>query len=548
MKPLVVCLLLFFNVLKVFAFSQRDSLIAELDKAIGDAALYDAEKNKRIEELKIVYQGISKDDLESQYFTCVKLFEEYKSFNFDSAFVYAKNMERLAAQFNDSSKINIAKIRISFILLSAGLFKETSETLNKINKSRRQPDSVRAEYYSLMCRYYLDLGHYNNDIYYTPDYKRQRNLYIDSALALFPPGSFDKYHFSGLKSLKEGNVKKAIAELEALLNRPELTQHQVAIIASTLGSIYLEDNQIAPAINYQIKAAIADIKSSTKETYAIFTLAGLLFEHGDFEKASLYIEKAIDDASFYGARLRKVQVSTILPIIQGKKINFVENQRKLWITYGAFASFLLLLLILLLIIIYRQFTKLKRAKQIITEAHLNLEAANANLHKANSDLHEINSKLSEANKIKEEYIGYFFNINSEFFLKINRFKKSLEKKLNDRKLDEVRTIVNSININQEKEELLKSFDKVFLKVFPNFVAEFNALFKEEDQIKLKDNEFLNTDLRIYALIRMGITDNEKIANILEYSVNTIYTYKAKIKHKAIVSKDEFDKRIMNIGS
>jgi tetratricopeptide (TPR) repeat protein len=457
-------------------------------------------------------------------------------------------MERLADKLNDSSKRNIARIKISFILLSAGLFKETYENLTKINTSQDQPDSVRAEYYSLMCRYYLDLGHYNNDIYYTPAYTAQRNLYIDSALALYPPGSFDKYHFTGLKSLKEGHVKKAYTELEALLNKPWLTQHQVAIIASTLGSIYLDDGQITKSINYQIRAAVADIRSSTKETYAIFNLAQLLFKQGDFERASVYIEKAIDDASFYGARLRKVQVSTILPIIQGKKISYVEDQRKLWITYGAIASFLLLLLVFLLIIIYRQFNKLKKAKQTITDAHVNLREANANLHRANADLHELNSRLSEANKIKEEYIGYFFNINSEFFLKINRFKRSLEKKINDRKLEDVRTIVNSINVNQEKEELLKSFDKVFLKLFPNFVKEFNALFHEEDQVKLKDNEFLNTDLRIYALIRMGITDTEKIAQILEYSVNTIYTYKAKIKHKSIVSKDDFEKRIMDIGA
>ena len=541
-------MLFFLQGYKAFAFSERDSLINELNKAITNAKLYDAEKNKRIEGLKLIYKSEAGNQPEAQYNICLKLYEEYKSFKFDSAFVYAKKMERLAARLNDSSKKNIARIKISFILLSAGLFKETYENLTKINTSEDQPDSVRAEYYSLMCRYYLDLGHYNNDIYYTPAYTAQRNLYIDSALALYPPGSFDKYHFTGLKSLKEGHVKKAYSELETLLNRPGLTQHEVAIIASTLGSIYLDDGQIAKSINYQIRAAVADIRSSTKETYAIFNLAQLLFEQGDFEKASVYIEKAIDDASFYGARLRKVQVSTILPIIQGKKINYVENQRKLWITYGAIASFLLLLLIFLLIIIYRQFNKLKKAKQTITDAHVNLREANTNLHRANADLHQLNSRLSEANKIKEEYIGYFFNINSEFFLKINRFKRSLEKKINDRKLEDVRTIVNSINVNQEKEELLKSFDKVFLKLFPNFVKEFNALFHEEDQVKLKDSEFLNTDLRIYALIRMGITDTEKIAQILEYSVNTIYTYKAKIKHKSIVSKDDFEKRIMDIGA
>jgi tetratricopeptide (TPR) repeat protein len=365
---------------------------------------------------------------------------------------------------------------------------------------------------------------------------------------LYTPHSFDHAHFTGLRSLKEGNKTKAYGELENLLNQPHLTDHEKAIIASTLGSIYLNDGKVDKAIDYQIRAAIADIKSSTKETYAIFNLAQLLFEHGNFEKASVYIEKAIDDASFYGARLRKVQVSTILPIIQARKINYVESQRKQWITYATIASTLLLLLVFLLIVIFRQFSKLKKAKQIITEAHISLEEANASLHTANLDLQQVNAKLSEANKIKEEYIGYFFNINSEFFLKISRFKKLLEKKILERKLEETRTIVNSININQEKEELLKSFDKVFLKLFPNFVQEFNGLFREEDQIRLKDNEYLNTDLRIYALIRMGLTDNEKIAQILEYSVNTIYAYKAKIKNKSIVSKDEFEKRIMSIGS
>jgi hypothetical protein len=187
--------------------------------------------------LKLIFKSEEENQLQAKYNICLKLYEEYKSFKFDSAFVYAKKMERLADKLNDSSKRNIARIKISFILLSAGLFKETYENLTKINTSQDQPDSVRAEYYSLMCRYYLDLGHYNNDIYYTPAYTAQRNLYIDSALALYPPGSFDKYHFTGLKSLKEGHVKKAYTELEALLNKPWLTQHQVAIIASTMGKL-----------------------------------------------------------------------------------------------------------------------------------------------------------------------------------------------------------------------------------------------------------------------------------------------------------------------
>jgi hypothetical protein len=185
-----------------------------------------------------------------------------------------------------------------------------------------------------------------------------------------------------------------------------------------------------------------------------------------------------------------------------------------------------------LLFIYRKRNKLKLAKKIITLA--------------NEQQHDINNKLIEANKIKEEYIGYFFNVNSDFFAKIERFKKSVDQKISDRKFDEIKFLVNNINLKQEKEELLKNFDKVFLKLFPDFVAEFNSLFKKEDQIKLKDNELLSTDLRIFALMRMGIHDNEKIAQILEYSVNTVYTYKTKIKNKSIVPNDEFEQRIMEI--
>jgi hypothetical protein len=160
----------------------------------------------------------------------------------------------------------------------------------------------------------------------------------------------------------------------------------------------------------------------------------------------------------------------------------------------------------------------------------------------------VNEKLEEANKIKEEYIGYFFSLDSEFFVKLERLKRTLDQKLADRKFEDIRFIVNNIQLKKEKEELLRSFDTVFLRIFPNFVARFNSLFKEEDQVRLKENELLNIDLRIFALIRMGITDNDKIAQILEYSVNTIYAYKTRIKNKSFVPNEDFEARIMDIKS
>ena len=152
----------------------------------------------------------------------------------------------------------------------------------------------------------------------------------------------------------------------------------------------------------------------------------------------------------------------------------------------------------------------------------------------------------ESNKIKEEYIGYCFHIASAFIDKIEKLKNQVDSRLTDHKYAEIRYIVNNINIKQEREELFHNFDRIFLRIFPNFVAEFNSFFKEEDQVRLKENELLNTDLRIYALIRIGISENEKIARILEYSVNTIYAYKTRIRNKSTVPNDEFEDRIMQI--
>jgi hypothetical protein len=184
------------------------------------------------------------------------------------------------------------------------------------------------------------------------------------------------------------------------------------------------------------------------------------------------------------------------------------------------------------VIILKQYKKLQAAQKVITAAHKLQQ--------------EINDKLMEANTIKEEYIGYCFQVNSAYLDKIKKFKKLADQKLTDNKYGEVKYLVNNIDLKEEREELFRNFDRIFLKIFPNFVGVFNSFFREEDQIRLKDNELLNTDLRIFALIRIGISDNVKIAQILEYSVNTIYTYKTKIKNKAIIPKDEFEERLMDI--
>jgi len=523
-------LLFFFVLIRPGHSQQYLPLLRQLDSAIAASAQYDTAKLKRIYALKLNKKEGQNTALYDHY---LNLYEEYHIFSYDSAYAYAKNMRETARHQGNDSLQAYAGLKLGFILVSSGMFKEVFDTLSSIplsllNRARQ------AEYYTLAARCFYDLADYDQDEFYSPRYNEQGNRYLDSALLLLPENSFEYNYYSGLKNMKEGKPESAVDYFENLLRDTALSLHELAVTASTLSDIYIRRGETDSAITLLIRAAISDIRSCTKETRATFSLASLLFKKGELQRASVYIQKAVSDALFYGARQRKVQLSSILPLIEGEKLSEVEREKKNISAYAVAITVSFLMLILLTVIIIRQVNKLKLAKKTITLAH--------------EQQGRVNAKLEEANKIKEEYIGYFFNGNSEFYTRIEKFKRSVENKIADRKLDEISFFVNNLNLKKEREELLRNFDQIFLKLFPNFITEFNKLLKDEDQIRLKDGELLNTHIRIFALIRMGIHEPEKIAAILEYSVNTINTYKTKIKNKSLVPNEEFEHRIMEIHS
>jgi hypothetical protein len=281
-----------------------------------------------------------------------------------------------------------------------------------------------------------------------------------------------------------------------------------------------------------VRAALCDIQSATKETAAMHALARLLYHEGDIERAYIFIQQAREDALYYGARQRQIEISAILPLIATAKLSSVEGQRKKWFIFSTALGCLFVLIVTFVFIIFKQLQKLKAAELIIKTS--------------NQSLQETNQNLREANRIKEEYIGYYFNINAEYLNKIEAFKKAVDQKLISRKYEDLRYIVDNINLKREREDLSYSFDKVFLNLFPDFVSSFNALFKPEDQFVLKEGQLMNTEMRIFALIRMGINDTEKISRILGYSVNTIYAYKTRVKSKSVIPNEQFEDRIMEI--
>lgn len=213
-----------------------------------------------------------------------------------------------------------------------------------------------------------------------------------------------------------------------------------------------------------------------------------------------------------------------------------------------FTSILVLCLVVAVIYVYKQMKRVSRIRKELYRANVKLIDMNEDMTNTNSQLNDVNLQLSEANHIKEEYIAHFFDLCSTYVGKLEDYRKSLNKKAANNQLDELFKMLKSTTIvDNELEELYKQFDNIFLNLYPGFVEGFNSLLIKEEQVQLKPGELLNTELRIFALIRLGITDSVKIAGFLRYSLSTIYNYRTKARNKAAVSRDEFENQVMKIG-
>lgn len=509
----------------------NDSLIAVLKKEIDQRDVYVKTKYEEIRNLTESLEKIDQPSLEEQFDLYNGLYHQYKTFIYDSAFSYAQRLIKTAYALHDPARIDYSRVKIGFILISSGMFKETFDSLTVVDPINLA-DSSKVDYYRLLSRAYSDLNVYNKEYFYHDIYKPRQQAYLDSALMWCKPRSYCWYYLNTVKNFHEGQFQKAIDTETRLLGELSLSNPQLAVNYFELANAYLELNDVDQAIRYAILSSLSDLRAATKETAAMHTLARLLYERGDIENAYVFINQALDDAEFYGARQRKVEIGSILPLIATAHLNTVENQRTAWLVYSSALTLLAGVVLVFAFIIFKQLKKLKAAGLVIEQA--------------NSELQSINTRLQESDKIKEEYIGYYFGNNSDYIDKIESFQRTIDQKIQSRKVDDLRYVINTINPAHEREELYFNFDKIFLRLFPDFVSKFNLLFNEEDRFELKEDRLLNTELRIFALIRLGIHDAEKIARILGYSVNTIYAYKNRVKSKSIVPREDFEKKIMAI--
>ena len=522
-----------------------DSLLNRLRAEFDRRANYDQQKEDRLARLRAGLQKIAPDSSTAQWEGCRRLYEEYKSYQYDSAYTYGRRMYAISLATHDRRKENVSKVKLGFILLSAGKYKEAFDLMESVDHTGFDSLAL-GDYYAVMTRAYLDLAGYDNDTSWSPGYKQKGIAYIDSSIRLYGPGTYSRLFLISYRSYNLGDNDAAIEGFLTFYQKYKPADRDDAITTSLLSELYLRTGQTDKATNFLIRAVIADLQNSTKETFAIFRLAELVSREGDADDAFIYIQEALKDAEFYGARPRQIQISAILPLIAAQKVNFVESQKRRFLVYLSSTVLLTLLIIVISILLYKQLQQRKAKETIIRQKNDQLATMNQRLMTVNTQLVDANKKLSEDAHIKEEYIGYFFNVISGYIGKLEKLKVSIEAKIIQNKLDQLSPIIQEIRVDEERERLFHTFDSVFLKIFPNFVPSFNALFRKEDQVWPKDHEILTTDLRIFALTRLGIGDNESIARILQYSSKTVYVYRMRLKAKSIYPAAEFDRRLMQI--
>lgn len=530
----------------------KDSLLKVLDETIERSEFYSNQREAKLAKLRSLLQTVHSN--QGRYNIYNRMYAEYQSYKYDSAYVYAGNMLKTAQVLNNPNLISESKIALAFSCVSAGLYKEATEISNSIDTSQLAVN-YKASLYAFRSTLYMNMADFSAPEPYYTDYRLNSMRYCRDAIGLLQKGSPEAIMIEIRQSQLEYDYVKATIIAQKYLSGKQSNLHDYAIVASMLGFFYQVQKDSTRAVEYFAKAAIADIKLATKETSAIRQLAELLYIQGDLQHAYAYASQALNDANFYNARQRKIEVGRILPIIESGRFEIIKQQKDQLLIYAGIISVLFILFVIATLIILKQKKGLNSARLLILKQNEELIQSNEELtqvqkkiSKQNIELLQINEKLKETHRIKDEYIGYFFSTNSTYLEKMEEYRKQVARKVRNRQFEELIELANSSDMRKEREDMFALFDQIFMKLFPDFVNRYNQLFNEEDRVIIKPAGILTPEIRIFALIRLGITDSERIAQFLDFSLSTVKNYKTKVKNRSVIPNESFEQKIMEIES
>lgn len=522
--------------------------LMRLDHAIEQYSVYNDLKQDRIRELVKLLES-RHDNPDQLYGMQSLLADTYAAYQFDSTLHYLRANLDLALRNRYPGRINETRIKIADLYTSAGYYLEAADLLD------RQIDTTELTG-PLLGRYYVTRLRFCNaavEYFTNPDLVRQasasRHYYMDQVLAFYPSDSDIHQRHLADKLMGEKRYREAGEVIDRLLEREQSSSHAYAGYAYTKALIEGFLGHADAQICWLARSATADLQSATRDNASICLLSQILFaSQNDVQRAFRYLKVSMDDAQFYNARLRPWQIATVLPRIETSYLEQKTRQIRISTGLGIASSILFLFACGIAVLEIRQKRRSEQMRLELEENNRRMNEYIRRLSELNESKTALNNEMRESNAVKEEYIGLFLGICSDNIDRFKEFRNHIRKRLTSGSAKDLLQELNSPSmIDSRVEEFYRTFDEVFLRLYPNFVEEFNSLLHSEARIEPKNGE-LNTELRIFALIRLGITDSSKIAALLRYSVNTIYNYRAKVKGNACVSRADFEERVKKIGS
>ena len=546
-KNCLLCFLLFFSCHSALAGESLDSLLNVLDKTIKEADTYVQIKENKLHELKKEARKTPPFSVE-RYNLNNDIYLEYKAYSSDSALHYLNENMLLARQLNDKERDLKIQLELSYLLSSIGMYMEAADILNSIDR-QTLPSSLLGHYYTCYEHVYFEAGAAQPRYkMFASRYVKLSHAYRDSMQITLDPSSATYLWLRETQLREAGKYDEALEFSDRRLAESSFGTPQYALVAYQRFRLFESMGKKDEHLYYLVLSAISDVRSAIKEQSSLMVLAQELNSKGDLKRAYDYINFSWEISQFYKTRLRSWMNITPLSMINGNYQDIIKQQNRELLIYIVCVALLALLLVIALIYIYRQMKALSIAKKGLQEVNERLFSLNEELEEVNRHLRSTNLELSESNLIKEAYIARFFKLCSVYVDRLQAYRKLVNKKLQRGQVAELLKMTHLSNdiVTVEVQELYANFDSAFLHLFPNFVESLNALLLPDEQIVLKPDELLNTELRIFALIRLGIKDSSQIAELLHYSVNTIYNYRSRVKTKARVSRDDFEDLVAKI--
>ena len=543
MKQIVFLLLMLMTPLLTQGKTDEKKLLERIDYMIDNDQYYQDIKEKELKHLK--QQALDAEDNKTRLLFLDSIYRAYSTYRYDSAYAYMKRGLELAEKCKDSYYITLNQINQASVLSVRGFYGKAEVLLQTLNPET-MPNKLKLYYYFTYAWLYNYWESYAKNSDYAEEFRTQKKHYMDLLLQNFNEDSRNNVYYNYLLGeriyIDEPASKKSLTQFLKALKMSPAKSRIHAMSAYGAARYYKLTGKFDLYEKYLVEASVSDGLCQLKETVALQKLAYYLFkkDENNSKLAAKYIQHTMEDAQFFNNQLRMMEISNILPVIAAANQQAAERSRARILTGFITVSAALIIIIILAFVNNRQKNKLKKNKQEIEEQNKKQIEMNGQLSEMNNQLTELNQQLIETNIKRETYLRLFMDISAAYISKLADYRKLVSRKIKGNQAADLLKSLNTHKLEEEETQMFYNrFDKAFMELYPGFVTELNKLLLPESQLVVPTTHTLTTEIRIYALMRLGVTDSQEIATLLHYSTQTIYNYKSGMRAKAI-NRDTFE--------